>query len=685
MLTKDARRSNGAPTLVRKPLRTSPQTSPVAQVDTQESFFEIGIRLVRKHCWLLLLGVFISTGVAYGFAELGAKTKATVKARAMYVPLPKLPGSDSFHAPDINTVVGIIRSSKCLSQLAEQHGLPSANPLSRALRVTTDKNSPFIDLSLNWNQREEGAQLINDAVQVASKELTVQTRKTLDQYMQVTEASVRSADVLVEEARTALATFYTDNPSVLDSDDSVTPALTDTAIRRKQSLATQISNAQLREANLIAQERLIADQLAHLQTNLKKDLLVACTQQIESIRSLTADTPVATAHVDKLAAKFAAMENSEPDDFDAWKTSLVSLIRRNFGSSAVDIEAQVQLAEKKLEALVTQREKLAIDGALAGAELANLQRHAGIEGQNLASQTATSSNAAGDPVATSPNADHEVLKSNLAMKVRSRGVMADRLNVLKELQQSKHVGLSILEPATPAAATEKSSWNKIFALAFTSGIALLSCSVLIYEDRTGNANASKAAALRLGLPTLGSLSRRSPGVECNRLFGLRLRRTLQGSHTVVLFCNVGRKSGDLTEYLHSLALCLAAGGDRVLVVNATEGAAIDDEPPQTLGGVIPDRTDNDLVDQIVISPETPWANSFRLDSTSVVDHLRDGYDFVLVAGPDLQAAADVELLSATSDALCLCTRSQRYVDPSKRQTIAELGQTVALPGLVQLL
>lgn len=684
MLTSNLVPSNGTSTIDAKPSRVSYEAAATPTIDLQESLLELAIRMMRKYWWVLFAGATLAAITAYLAAEKFSSTSSVVKARAMYVPLPKLPGSDSFRAPDTGTVTGILQSSKCLNSLAEKHALPSAAGVSRSLRVQSSNNSPFIDLTINWPESDQGAALVNDVVRIASAELTSQTRRTLEQYVQVTQASVRSADVLVEEARARLADFYVANPTILDHYEEGEESQLSTAPVGSMSIPSQVARAELQHANLMSKKELLSNQLVHLEEKLRQDLLEACEKQISVIRGLTADTPAAKAHVDSIAKKFANLQASYEDDFDGWKLALSNLVMQSFGRNASFIELPLSLSEKKLEAITSQQEQVEIDCALAAAELANLRDRLDVTGQDT--QSEISSFPSDSPELAGSNADHEVLKSNLIMKVRSRGVMDDRLKALQELLKSDHVGLSLLEPAESSAAVEKTSWKKVFALAFTSILGLSCCGVLLYEDRTGNRHAAYTLANRLGLPTLGSLARRPADSEANRLFALRLRRSIDQSHAVIAFSELDGNSGKLRDRLLALAENLAIGGDRILVVNVTHGVSFSaNDGTTSLHETKPRRTSNDLVDQLEIGTDTPWANNFRLDSASVVDHLRDDYDFVLVAAPSLKKAADVELVSATSDALCLCARNQRHLASEARVTAAELGQTVSILGLVQLM
>ena len=619
-----------------------------------ESPFEMLTRvIVRRFPWLLL-ATLASIAIAYFVAQQSSSRTATATSRAVFVPLPKLPGSEAYRPPDMATISSMIVSSASLSELIEQHELGiTATHLANHVAARVMHNSPIIDVQVTWGDPNQAVAIANDLVHISAQQITEHRRKTLAQYLDVTKSSVELASDQVDSSRKKLSTHTVGFSTPLDIDQ----AADDTSDSNELPLA---SSRLQRKAKLIEQKAL------ELERESRETILATCLEEVENLRSIVAKNASANGRIDRIKRKFERLSDDQ-DSFSIWGLKAQRLAREYLGTFSETVDRQLELTNQQLTAFEDDKRHIEMELALAGIGADEINVDPTITG------------------GTSGDSLTQALKTEVDRGIQTQVALADRMRVLGVLESSPFVELRLFEEASLANTTEDSNWKKMFILSLGGCLGLVGLVTLRMED-PHRATAQKAAN-KLALPLVGELNRNksdAEGREQTRLLALKVRNQSPRPQSI-LFSGICSKMNTL-EHVVTLAESLQSQGDRVLVIDATGGAI----QPTRQSTMSPDY-DSKIqrigfdIDLLRLDEQLPWVIDFDSQSENVIDYARDSYSFILVAGPSTDNTSDCELIAWTVDAVFLCCDKHQFSEFSARQVVQDLQHTRAsVPGILRL-
>jgi Mrp family chromosome partitioning ATPase/cell division protein FtsL len=715
---------------------------------------------LRKRWLLLFVIALVSAGMAALAAWLFSRQTATIKAAIIYTGLPNASTSSAFDPLGAATGAEMIASVKVLKQLLDRRGL-DIPPTKMAEYITTSvgRSSSLINLSLAWNDPEDGISMVNDLMNVFIEEMALQRKSILKQHLEHLNLALIEARNRVDEARSQYDALLTKKTQQLDKGGLTSEkykSMLSNADTTKSKILDQRTN-QLTTNEQITQVKTQIDENAKkknaLGEEVKATLLREASAVIAKARGLAAPSSSTANQIQQTIIAISKL-NKSPDtahDFDQWQKRFYDITRSSTNG----------LSDKERQKLDETFSKIQKENEVAFQTFDTERRHD--EGQlrqyqlqsiaiknvitMLEKQQAEfekQANTLGEQITGISSAQIEEAKHAVDEAAQIQDNMAVQANSLRQLSETRLREWTVTVPASPATTQVDSNKSKLFILIFGVCCLALSFPLFVAEWHAQSDSPQVQMARSLRVPVLAEriLEHFSPQarkgkaaagliadqMETIRMLTLRIQQSCHRPGSVVLFSSLD-PSFSAAPLMATVAECLADREERVLLVDAvcpqrallpvlnvltsnpTSPEAAKgkhaDAAKQTLP--IPEgHTDSALglseylseeceeVGELVRPTGCPGVDliasgrrGFPREAmassclTELLNSCRKNYTMVLVHGPAVDLAADLQMLTARADGIVLAATKNCAKDPYAREFVQDLLDLGApLIGLV---
>ncbi len=311
--------------------------------------------------------------------------------------------------------------------------------------------------------------------------------------------------------------------------------------------------------------------------------------------------------------------------------------------------------------------------------------------------------------------------------------LAGQSIILRQLSETQQREWSVTVPASMATAQVSSNRNKLFVLIFGACFFALAAPLFVAEWFSQNDSPQVQLARSLRVPILAEriLEHFSPAArkanvnileadqsETVRMLTLRIQQSCHRPGSVVLFSSLDANVSTV-PLMASIADCLAEREERVLIIDAVcprralvpvlnvlssselpalpktvknEHPAPSEKTTDSIAGsggsfglsdYFADECDDisDLVQptarpgvDLIASGRNGFSREAMASSclTELLNTCRKNYTMVLIHGPAVDSAADLQMLTARADGVVLTTTKQSSKDPHVREVVQDL-------------
>jgi hypothetical protein len=663
--------------------------------------------------WPLLI-VCLALGACGGWLAARKLGQTSFTLASLWLYSPQQQTAPHYIAPDVNTIVSLIRSPGMLSGVAEEFKLPSGRILAATLRVDAPMGSQMLSMQLEGDNPQQTAAIMNCIAERLEKTLHDSRAKSLDRALNQLTAQVTQQQQLVASAGIALREFQ-QAEQIIDLEQEL------------QHIRSEIDALEVSSRTGLTREGTRTDDTAQRRSLLRdliqeeRDAINARSQlalkrnDYDRAKALHDKRYISTAEFQRIAAEFQALSDQEQGVVARYREKLKqfdSHMANHIEASKPGLEGSPQLSNNDLgaENVRDRYDELLRERRARLAHLLSVYPR----GKELA----------------------DTLTKATAEKDRLEGQLA----ALRQIASSTDRMFSVLQPPRPTLDPVRSTSKKIMAIAGAS-VALAAILPLFLLDLFLTRQPGQARmADEFGLPVLTRrLIARGWNKDGDQLdhdevrrLALRIQQSTPDSNRVVLLTSVNQQPIDV-PFVANLAERMAQRGEHVAVIEvaqpqetqaawqalASSPYSVEVEPaanhaaartiadsivtgrhgstatvtetrptvaaPQVARGLSdylvnstsrPSDTCRPTsipgVDVILSSGSLPEEGLASRRMTALVEELRDRYSLVLIAGPHASQSVDVQMLSARADAIIVCALGGVSPTNDARRTIADL-------------
>ena len=700
----------------RSPVRTV-SARPVHADEEDDSLI---ITVLHRRWKLLFLSTLLSLGVG-GFAYSTNKIpKSMTMGQLIYKPLPPSERTDSMKLSSL-TISELIKSNECMAELRQKHnlGVP-VKQLRELLDVDASRLSDIIDIEFTWNDGQQGIDIVNDLMAIASELIMKHRRDMLKDWRDHQNKSIAEIEVDIESERQRLSQLQESFNAVLNQNGS-NSSTQQAILNRLQSLEENIRSKLSTRKKIEAQVRSVAREATAIDNQLREQSVAAKQLQLAD-RKRILKTP--TTRMIQLEERLAAFLTENEDlPYTLFKIKLEQSCEQLLPQTIPS--AVIGALEQQHRAKLDQIKQLELDAITLPEEiedLHNMQEEARRELALVAGNANYSS------------AHLEESQRRFDDLRDNRAKLEAENEAYRRLEESKFQELAVHTKASWQTTEEFDGRKKVFALAFAASMIIFALPIFAIEHFFPSGDASDHLAKSVGVPVIGKgsfvteylrhdkVKRHPVNHESLRLLALRIQQSVQGPGAMVLFSGLNHDQTSIPT-ITFLAECLSRREERVLMIDAcdkqprrrgnsdsmkmaTEFKALQQigsesdatspkdesgkalmqaEPQMPLG--LSDFFEQSEVDakDIICSTEIPGVDIIPSGNGSfpgeafgsrrlmeLFDDCRQEYTLILVSGPSTNHPSDLQMLSARAEGILFTAPKNAKKRGHGEEIVAEL-------------
>ena len=616
-------------------------------------------------------------------------------------------GSPQYQQPELQSIVGLAKSQPVLEAAAKKlPGHPPAGALVGGLQTEAVMGSSTLQFTMRGPEAE-GTRLTLDAIMQSLIEQAGALRtQTVANILASQELHASKAAAAVESAAERLRKFNAAHQIVLSVDDDLERVRDDIAAV-ETALETQRSARSSPEEQLQRRRNILQEQQEAERTQLEREAaLLLKKNELDRAERLHAKRYISDAEFNRIETEYQTLQAQNTAAFEHRRQRLKQLgealsahLNRPAGDTTGPEDEVDAAATARIQAFLTQRR--------AEADRLNALR---------------------------PQADelHYAVVAAQAEVQRTAAQVAS----FQELAEAEYHDLVVMQRAAPSFDAVTSNKKKL--LVGSGVVVFLGCLVPVFlldllsrrEDEGMSNEVLYEQLPQIEAPEGHNAADRD---ELVRMLALRIQQSAQAEGSVALFTTVD-KDVSAAELVVETAKCLAMRGEAVLVIETerdakahaglaaelttkpnvgTEQAVLDDwtganrsfDPLQPIttkhaprgehDGLADLLRNGDLVASDVVRPAAQFdlllagetslpAEAFASRRLSeLLGELRHRYSTILILGPGVEHAVDLEMLAARSTSMIFVAEQGGRPHPVALRTIDALKNVSApILGLV---
>ncbi len=678
----------------------------VAMSSTFESSNQV-LTFLRRRWRPLLAAAGLAAVVAVVVAEKFAVQTFTCTGTMLYNRSGV--GSPQYQQPELQSIVGLAKSQPVLDAAAKKlPNHPPAGALVGGLQTEAVMGSSTLQFTMRGPEAEATRLTLDAIMQSLIEQAGALRKQTVMNILASQEHHAAKAAAAVEAAAENLRKFNAAHQIVLSVDDDLERVRDDIAAV-ETALETQRSARSSPEEQLQRRRNILQEQQESERAQLEREAaLLLKKNELERAERLHAKRYISDAEFNRIETEYKTLQAQNTAAFEHRRQRLKQLgealsahLNRPAGDATGPEDEADAAAAARIQAFLTQRR----------AEVDRLN-------------------------ALRPQADelHYAVVAAQAEVQRTAAQVA----AFQELVDAEYHDLVVVQRAAPSFDAVTSNKKKL--LVGSGVVVLLGCLVPIFLlellSRRGEEGMS-SEALYEQLPQIEAPDGHNAydRVELVRMLALRIQQSAQADGSVALFTTVD-KDISAAELVVETAKCLAMRGEAVLVIETerdakahadlaaelttqpnvgAEQAVLDDwtganrsldplqpittkHAPRGLHDGLADLLRNgDLVASDVVRPASQFdlllagetslpAEAFASRRLSeLLGELRHRYSTILILGPGVEHAVDLEMLAARSTSMIFVAEQGGRPHPVALRTIDALKNVSApILGLVSV-
>ena len=555
--------------------------------------------MLRKR-WLLLLVIAIaSAGIAILACLQFGRQSAEIKAALIYTGLPSSTSQSYYEPLGPATGAEMVTSTRILNQLAARRGVDlTPASLAQHIQATVGRSSSLLNLTLSWQDADEGIALLNELMKVFIDQMAAQRKTIQQEHLQHLEMSLLQAKARVDEARNHAEALRKQQQQKLDK-GGLTSEQYHTALSKVANASSAVDDKTTEQTGIEQQIKVLTQMIAEADTKqqdalkeMKQDFLHETSDIFKAVQGrYSASSPSARQISETIAriSKFAQAKDA-PQDLDRWEKALVQVIAaESSGLSPDDIknldDAYLRLHSdhaSKLNELASERQRLRDQREQLRMRLIPFESQLAMLKQRLVDyqkQVQT----LGEQITGISTAELDASINEVEEAEKRQSVLNVQCDSLRQLTESSLHEWSVSAAASPETTQLRSSRAKLFVLVFAFCGLVFSAPLLVAEWHAQSGSPQMQFARSLRLPVLAekilddfSPSQRRANAEARisaekleivRMLTLRIQQSCHNPGSVVLFSSLD--SGfSVAPLMAGVAECLAEREERVLLVDA---------------------------------------------------------------------------------------------------------------------
>lgn len=619
----------------------------------------------------LAVGAALTTAAAYTLSRQSWESSGVM----IYSPLPvPEPQKGLFPQPDLPTLVTLVRSPSVLAALREEYNLSLPLPvLEKAFKVTSQRNTQTVTVSLQWAEPEMAARLTNrlmekfiDLIRTYRRQKAAGNLADYEARLEVCDAQHASAAAAYREhfrkhhlfdAKDDLETLRREIDSLLYARSLA--ARSEPVVRAKRErVAKDLAELRRKDAeeaeqaqkfdaaqDSVSDARRRQDRLRELieDDRERQKLMVELTakrKEYERRQTLFKLGSESRAVMDTLAAEIDVLTTrlTDTEQVKKWKGELEKIDQvvvpnskgPRQGSPIVTQTLQKQL-DLDLELIGVEKQLFEIDRELSAS------RHRQEELRALLTEA-------------------DALQNEMAARVAERQQLTEQVVLFRRLRDQEAGEFSVISAATPGP-YPVSSTRKLILIAGLVATLGLSLGRVCWRAWADQYHGGRALSARLKLPTLGVLD---PAADSDRRLVTELRRWRPAYGAALVWVSDGNGHASLDRIVSRLAM----RDERVLVVDCRVGAARPPADQLGLGDLLTFRAADwagllqpGPVPGVEVLPAGGPADPDLLDTHLMRQTTAEAvrrYSVVLFVAPALNDPQAVASLVAQADGVIVC-------------------------------
>jgi Mrp family chromosome partitioning ATPase len=554
---------------------------------------------IRKR-WLLMIVIAVAAGGLATVASMQfGRYTAVIDSALIYTGLPSSALTNMIDPLGAATGADMITSVRVLDKLVEKRGLGiPPTRLADLINTSNGRSSSLLNLTMTWDDAEEGIEVLNELMAIFIEEMAVQRKAILNDHLTHLQLSLMRANSRVAVARQTLEALRKQQEQELNKGG----AANDQYAKALSSVETAKSRIADRQTDLLSRAEQMEvitktieakdKELRDFERVVKGDYLGATEAVLKSALKGRSPNHSKALQIEKTIAQIRQFTNSKdaPREIDRWRKTLGQILKAE--SSGLDEETLAKLnddfasvaheTDSKLAQLTGERRSLQAGRDQMGLslipiknELAALEKsRAEFEQQaQVLSEKITGISATQLDDAIRELDESENQKNTLTVQRDS----------LQQLADSRIREWTVSVPASAATAQRDSNHMRLFVLVFAFCNLLFSAPVFAAEwhAQTGSPQIQLARSLRVPVLAERILEHFSPkrrkskvkgaleadNLETIRMLTLRIQQSCHQPGSVVLFTSLDSRFS-AAPLMATVAECLAEREERVLLIDA---------------------------------------------------------------------------------------------------------------------
>jgi len=553
-----------------------------------------------RHRWILLTVIAaVSSGLAALAAMQFGKYTAHVKSALIYTGLPAAMSQSSYEPLGPSTGAEMITSARILNQLIDRRGLDmNATSLAQHLQPTVGRSSSLLNLTLQWNDAEDGIAVLNELMNIFIEEMANQRKGIQRDHLQHLEMTLLQAKARLDEAREHLDTLSKQQQKQLDK-GGVTSEKYKSALASVVNADSEIDDKKTEyigvQQQIEALSQLIAATEKHqkeLERDLKQDMLHETSDVLKIARDRYTPSSASARQVNETINRIAQFaKTDEPGQtLERWQKGLSQILEnKSSGLNEADLKKLFEsfqrlenLSSPKANQAANERQRLDGQREQLILRLIPLKNQIAMLEQRRAAyqkQAETLSEQITGITAT----QLDQIKSEVGEAEKRENALTVQRDSLRQLADSRLREWTVSVQASPETAELNSNRSKLFVLVFAFCCFVFSAPLLVAEwhIQTGSPQVQFARALRMPVLAERILDDFSPQqrranarariaeeqMETLRMLTLRIQQSCHRPGSVVLFSSLDANYS-AAPLMATVAECLADREERVLLIDA---------------------------------------------------------------------------------------------------------------------
>lgn len=700
------------------------------------------IRSLRRRWWFYLIVAILAGGGGFYLAQEYGTYTYTAQGIVGGNRVPSPPGASFYEPPSLTSFGRFLGRPEVMDQLKNDFGILD-DPGAKSEFVTEefDRKRSLVLVKSERDDAEEASAIVNQAITMAIEASVDERREQLSDLYRYFNGLVGKAEADAASKRLAKA----ERLSVLRSRSATSPEEKfeyEEAIRRYRSRMQRIDEL---KAEVVQSERL-KSLLESNQTEVINRIRDAVLPQVQNDLATQAERFAPQSMPAKEIAEKRSKIEKLADQEVTSRQELYDLLGEVFDIAGNQYPLPAEEGSR-LRQINEELYRLANKLALFPEQIRDAEQ---------AFEAARKRWAELRPEIEQDfeNAPEIIeLTAQIAWAEKNANTLASAVAWVRDMQTQETPSFQVLLPASPERATPKGDHKKLFALAFVGIAALLAMPLLIWDVSHSEKSPSERLCDEFGLPPISTQAfergrlAAAGGLQPNdpelRLLALRIQRSAREARgSVVLFSSLA-DSVSTKELTTTIANCLAAREERVMIVDLEpiddhrQGNRLTLAPPPTVPEPSPPApqpldlaaTDESAnghaanghgtnglatagkmglalalaggtkdTDDVLVERGSDGIDRLRLGDgelpveafasplmTRLLDRYRNEYSMVLLSGPAAKHIADVQMLATRCDGTLFVAPSKGAISPVARRTIIDLIENRApIMGIAQL-